>query len=344
MSETAAAPAAPAAAPTNAAPADPKAPKQVKPTNGLGSTKAPEAPSWSDADNETLLNTLKRSPFGKRKVNGKEETVSSVDDLKRWILDSQRGVGANRVVEESKREAEEGRKAKAEAERLKQAVARLKKGDREALRELGLDEGAEAEEQRAIEALPPEVREVLEHNRMLQRKLQEREEAEKRQLQEREEAGKKQQREATLARAKELAPQILKDIKPEMYDVELPSVLMAMEDLKAQGMRLGVDYTPEQLSLYIDQIREQEFGSRVTRMKPDAAAKLLGPQLKSLKAEQLPEVLGDLFVPLGRLFAEAWTGHWKRKRAAPPQQNQAQRPADEPVQKPKPLSPFRYQR
>lgn len=343
-------------APAGAAPTGPQTPAQPAPTNGVksnGSNGAPKGEQktgaaalasineWSEKDDAALTEMLKRSPHSKRKVNGKEETISSLEDWKRWVMDSQRGVGANRVVEEAKKQAEAGRTAEEKLKAMEARLERVKKGDRDALRELGFDDGSEKQTQDALASLPPEVQDIVRANQEMARRLQEHEAEKQRQAQEKEQATVKQTREATLAEARQLLPELLADIQPEHYEAELPGLIFAMTKLKSEGSRLGVDYTVEQLREYVGRMRDAGIGERVSRMKPGAALKMLGPTLKSLKPDELVEALGEDFMPLGRVFSEAWTKHWRKRREAPPV---AQQRIEEkkPAEKPKPLSPMRF--
>lgn len=332
--------AAPAAAPstgnataqTTPKPADTKAPPKTP-------TKA-DAPSWGEKDDADFIERLKRSPYGKLKVDGKDEAIDSVDAFKRTLLDAQRGKGANRIVEQTKKEAAEAKAAKEEATAIKAAIDRARRGDKSALRDLGLipdDERIQAEQEFA--KLPPEVQEIARHNFELTERLRAAEEEKANELRQRQDTEKKQQRDATLKRAKELAATILKDVKEDLHDVELPEVLLAMETLKAAGSRLGVDYTPEQLAVYIEQQREQSVWERVGRTKPEVALKRLSPILKGLKAGGLREALGDDFPSLAKLFASEWLAYHKGGKAKPAS---AAGEAPAPPKKPDPLQPFRF--
>ncbi len=326
---------APAVAPTQVAPktAPAKAPPKTEP------------PSWSEKDDADLIERVKRSPYGKLKVDGKDEAIDSIDAFKRMQLDAQRGKGANRFVEQTKKEAEAAKKEAAEAKAERELIARARKGDPQARRELGLipDEERQRTEQEWA-ALPPEVQAVVRENFEMQQRLKAHEDEKQKTLAEREAAEKKEKRDATLKTAKELSASVLKDVREELYDVELPEVLLAMETLKAAGARLGKEYTPEQLAAYIEQQREAGVWERVGRTKPNVALKRLAPVLKGLKANELRDALGDDFVPLAKLFSGAWVDHWKAaktKAAAKPAQGS---PPSEQPKKPEPLSPFKFQR
>lgn len=325
------------------APVAPAAPAQTQAQTKAAPPKQHDAPpAWGEKDDAELIERLKRSPYGKLKVHGKEEAIDSTDALKRLLLDAQRGKGANQLVEQTKKEREEAQREAAEAKRLKEAVERLRKGDRNAARELGL---VADEERRAAEEewakLPPEVQRVIQQNQELADRLAQIEAEKQRELQEREEAEKKSKREAVLKRASEMAKEVLKDVREEFHDVELPHVIQAMEALRESGLKMGVDYGVEQLRAYMEQQREASVWEQVGRAKPDVALKRVSPLLKSLKADALESALGEDFVPLAKLFSTAWLGYHKRKSAAPPKPTAQPQQQEEQRQERQPLSRFR---
>lgn len=330
------------AAPAGGAPGAPPAQTQTKPT-----PKPPQdtAPAWSERDDAELIERVKRSPYGKLKVDGKDEAIDSIDAFKRMQLDAQRGKGAKRFVEETKKEVEAAKREAAEAKAERELIARARKGDLQARRELGLipDEERQRTEQE-WEALPPEVKALVQQNHEMAQRLKQREEQEAQTLKERQEAEKKAARDATLKRASELAPQVLKDVKEELYDVELPEILLAMETLKASGARLGVDYTPEQLAAYIEQQRDAGVWERVGRAKPGAALKRIAPLLKSLKPGELMEHLGDDFPVLAKIFSRAWIDYHNGRKAKAAQAQQQPATTSEAPKPRAPLSPIRFQR
>lgn len=302
------------------------------------------APAWTEKDDVELTERLKRSPYGKRKVNGKEESVSDIKDLQRWLLDSQRGVGANQLVEQTKKERAEAAAAKKEAESHMELVKRARAGDVQARRELGLVPDEEKQQiEREWEALDPAVKRLVQENQQYRQQLQERLEEEQRLMQERTEKEKAAKRDETLKRAREIIPAVMKDLREELHDVALPDIIQAMEVFKEAGQRIGVDYTPEQLRLYIEQQREAGVWEHVGRTKPDAALKRVAPILKGLKAEQLSAALGEDFVPLARAFSAAWIAHHKRGqgKATPGNTTQQQSQPEPQREKPSPLTPFR---
>lgn len=336
---------APVAAPgaTPAAPASPAAKPAAPPASAK--PKAPEAPAWGEKDDAELVERLKRSPYGKLKANGKEEAIDSPDAIKRLLLDAQRGRGANQLVEKTKAEKAEAEKLAAEAKRERALLDRARRGDKAAARELGLIPDEERQrEQQEWEALPPEVRALAQQNHELAERLRAIEAEKVREQQEREESEKKAKRESTLKRAKEMAAEVLKDVREELYDVELPEVIMAMEAFAEVGQRMGVDYTAEHLKAYIEQQRDAGVWERVGRSKPDVALKRLAPVLKGLDAKGLQAALGDDFVPIAKLFSAAWLGYHKRKgeAAAKPAQTQQQGQQQREATPPAPLSRFRF--
>lgn len=336
-------------APGGAAPAGGATGAPPQATQGKATPKAPPkdaAPTWGEKDDADFIERLKRSPYSKLKVNGKDETIDSIDAFKRLQLDAQRGKGANRFVEETKKEAEAAKKEAAEAKAERELIKRARQGDMQARRELGLipDEERQRSEQE-WEALPPEVKQLVQQNHEMAQRLKQREEQEAQSLKERQEAEKKASRDATLKRAGELAPQVLKDVREELYDVELPEILLAMETLKASGARLGVDYTPEQLAAYIEQQREAGVWERVGRAKPGAALKRIAPMLKTLKPNELMEHLGDDFPALAKTFSAAWIAYHKGRQEKAQRTQQTGSTSTTEAPKPRqPLSPIRFQR
>lgn len=336
---------APTSAPGGAAPAPAAQPTagQPKPTTPP-KPKAPEpaAPTWGEKDDADLVERLKRSPYGKLKANGKEEVIDSPDSLRRVLLDATRGRGANQLVEKTKAEKAEAEKMAGEAKHLREMLDRARRGDRAAARELGLIPDEERQrEQQEWESLPPEVRALAQQNQELAERLRSIETEKQREMTERQESEKKAKRESTLKRAKEMATEVLKDVRDEMRDVELPEIITAMEAFSEVGQRLGVDYTAEHLKAYIEQQRDAGVWERVGRTKPDVAIKRLAPVLRGLDAKGLQDALGDDFVPIAKAFSAAWLGYHKRK-SAPPPTSQAQKPAEKPSEPAAPLSRFRF--
>ena len=321
---------APAAAPASTAPA------------------ADAAPAWGEKDDAELFERVSRAPWAKLKVNGKDEPIKTRADMDRVLNDAQRGRGANRVVEETKKAREEAAREKAEAARERELVKRAREGDAQARRELGLIPDDEKEAQRAQwEALPPEVRRVIERNHELETKAQERERLDA-EVKQAEEAGKlKLQRDNLLKSARAHAAEILKDVKAEAYDVELPEIISAMRALTEAGQRLGVDYDAAMLGRFIEEQRGVSLDGRLTNLKPDAAVRKILPHLKSLKAADLEGILGADFDAISKVFAEATLVRYRASKKKANQQAglvQNQKPREEPVPASRPLSPMRFGR
>ena len=289
--------------------------------------KAPEqpkdAPAWSEKDDAELVERFKRSPYGKLRVNGKDEPIDSVDAIKRTLLDAQRGKGANQFVEQTKKEAAEAKKLAEEAKAERELIARARKGDQQALRELGLVPDSEREQLRKEwEALSPEQQDLYRRNHELEQREAQRLAKEK---QDAETAAQTKRREATekaLAEARSHMKEILKDVREELSDVELPEIIGAMRALKEKGAKIGRDYTPEQLALFVSQRREAALHGRYAALKPDAALKLALPHLKSLVGtpegiEMLESVLGvDFELIAGKLSGrrlEKWKAAQQKK-------------------------------
>lgn len=321
--------------------------KGKQPEKGKKPAAAAAEAVWGEKDDADFIERLKRSPYGKLKVDGKDEAIDSVDALKRTFLDAQRGKGANRLVEQTKKDAADAKAAREEHAAHKALIERARRGDVAARRELGLvpdQERAELEEK--WKALPPEVQETYRRNHELEQKLSAVEKEKADRAAEETAKTKKLARDQTMAKAKGYIEQLLKDVDPKGYDVELPEMIGAMHALAQTAQRIGVDYTPEQLNLYVQQRREASVNARVAAMKPDAAMRLALPHLKALVSTpeglaQLEEVLGvdfeGVFKPISDHRLKKWKAS-KTKEALKPPTKEEQREKD--LER-EPLSPFR---
>ena len=312
MSEGATSGAPGAAAPTAAATTPANTPPQAK------SKPVDATPAWGEKDDAELLERFKRSPYGKLKVNGKEEGIESIEDLKRRNLDAMRGRGANRFVEEAKKTAEEAKREAGEAKALKSALERARRGDGAALRELGLvpdDERQRAEQE--FSKLPPEVQEVLRQNYELSERLTARERAEQQRVQQEEMTLKERKKQEVLSKAKSLLPELMADIREEYADIDLPDVLQVMETLRSEGARLGVDYDATHVKQMVEQLREGGVDGRMKQLKPDAAAKRLAPTLAAMKPNELKAALGEHFMPIAKAISKAYVAAVKGERNKP---------------------------
>lgn len=339
MAEAPAAPTTPAA--PAAAPGAKEAPK--------ADTKAADTrPAWSDADDAEVFERLKKAPWARVKVKGQETPITSRQDFDALVADAQRGRGANKLVEDTKKEREEARKAIEEANQLRAALEAAKRGDKRALEALGMLPSEEADaRQKEWEALPPEVRKVIEENHKLREAISAREAKEKEAL----EAEKKTKREAlkkqTLERAQAFAKEILADVRMDALDVEVPDILLAMRTLTEAGAKLGRDYDASHVKALIERQRAESLDSRFARLKPDAALKRALPHLKELAAnpEALEQALGEDFEAVARAFATRQLARYRASKSKPPTSGDAA-PSEppRPVEARKPLPAARWQR
>lgn len=303
-----------------------------------------EPPAWSEQDDADLLERLKRSPYARIKVNGKEEGIESLEDLKRRNLDAMRGRGANRLVEETKKEAEEAKAAKARLKHYEDTLAAARKGDMRAIQQLGLLQDAEARQQEeALAKLPPEVRAIVEENQSLAQRVREAEEAKLADQRKAESLAQQKHREEVLAKAKSFLPELMSEVREEFADVDLPDVLRVMEDLRDEGARLGVDYDVSHVKLMVQRLRENGVDMRLQQMQPAAALKRLGPVMAKMKSEELASALGEQFEPIARAISAAYVAHVKRAKLAPATSASAKPAVAAPAVAPRqPLSPFRF--
>lgn len=302
---------APAAAPA-AAPAQSTAPVEKK--DG--------AQEWSDADDAEVFSRLARAPWAKVKADGKETPIKSKEDFLAFAMDASRGRGANKLVEETKKEREAARKEKAETESFKAMLRRAQEGDSEAFEKLGLSAPEKRKaEMEAFEKLPPEVQELVRENMTLKQRQQQ--EAAAAKAREAEEQGRqKEARKAeTLQKAREVAKDLLKDVKEELHDVELPEIVAGMRELLQTGMRIGRDYSPEQLARFVQERRTAALDSRVSTLTPAAQMRLVLPTLKQLATtpegvKMLEEILGGDFDAIATPLAQRRYARWKSSKSA----------------------------
>lgn len=323
------------------APVDAKGPPKpdVKPK---ASAAKPES-TWSDADESELLARLKKSPYGKLKVNGKEVEV---DSLKSLHMSALRGHGANRLVEETNKKEAEWKSKETELTHLKQALEAARRGDRKAAQALGLAADEEREQlQKQWDGMSPEERAVWQENADLRRRIEEREAKDAEELKTRELTEKKAKTEAVMKSAKALLPKVLAGIREDARDVDLPHVIAALEDIRASGLRLGTDLTDEQVAehvaAFVSQRQQHGAVSHIERMSPAVAAPHFARIMKSLKPAELEAALGDEYAPTLRVFADAWLQYNKRARTKA--QTQQQRSTTQPAAPTEraPLSRFR---
>lgn len=325
-------------------------PGAAKATDKEKSKKPAEGgePEWGEKDDADLFERMQKAPWAKVKANGEERTIKSREDFLALATDASRARGTNKLVEQTKKEAAEAKAVKEEHAAHKALLERARKGDPKALRELGLvPDNERAELQKQWEALSPEVQETFRRNHELEQEVAAvRAEKEAKATEEKEKA-QKLKRDEVMQTARGHLKEILKDLKEDMADIELPEVIGAMRTLMETGQRIGRDYTKEQLSAFVQQRREAALNSRVSAMKPDAAMRLALPHLKALVSTpeglaQLEAVLGVDFESVFKPISDHRVAKWKAsktKEALKPPSKQEKR---EQEQEREPLSPFRY--
>jgi hypothetical protein len=114
---------------------------------------------------------------------------------------------------------------------------------------------------------------------------------------------------------------VLKDVREELHDVELPEIVSAMRNLLETGQRIGVDYSPEHLAAFVQQRRQAALNDRFAGLKPDAQLKAVLPTLKSLVSSpegmaMLEQALGEDFDVISTPLAARRHEKWKKKRSA----------------------------
>lgn len=289
--------AAPAAAPT-AAPAAPNAPANTN-TEGKAATKGPgqvaEAPSWSDADDTELFERLKRSPY-KAKIKGQERGLDSKQNLQEMLGHAQRGIGATKMVEETKLEREAATKEKSEAAAERELVKRARAGDWQARKELGLVDPAEVRARNdEWESIPPEVRELYDSEQSKTKRIAELEQQWKAKEQE-----ETDRRDATaFSQAKRMAMtethRVLNAIGMTEQNQEqlMPFVAGAISDLQKHGLELGVDMPPEMIVARFKELAG-EFDERMfSGLQPERAAASLRQQTAKMDDATLLKTYGN---------------------------------------------------
>lgn len=353
MSEGAGSPGAAPAAPSAAPDASSTPPKQpVAPKSADKAKKPAEAagePEWGDADDADLFTRLQKAPWAKVKANGEEKRITSREDFLSLATDASRSRGMNKMAEETKKQQAEAKQIRDEANQQKQLIERARRGDGAAMRELGfVPDGERQELQQRWEAMTPEQQFLHQRNHELETRFAAQETKERQDQEAATETKRKANRDAVMGKAREHAAAILKDVKSEMHDVELPEIIGAMRVLGEAGQRIGTDYTTEQLAAYVQQRREAGVNSRVANMKPEAALRMAVPHLKALISTpegmaQLEEVLGvDFELVAGKLSGrrlEKYKASKKTEALKPPTQQQKKEDRDLARE---PLSPFRW--
>jgi hypothetical protein len=327
------------ARPATPQPAAPKAPAKAE-------APAADKPTWGDDDKKQLFDLLKKSPY-KLRHKGEEQALDSEESFTAALMDAQRGRGASKMVEETKREKAEAEKARTEAQRMSQLLEAARRGDVNALSQLGLEPPDVRQQREADEAaIPPEVRAVIDENRRLAAELQRREaaahEAQQRQEQELVQKQAAELREVGMGYAKKLVEAIGADPKHAAEAFE--DIRDAMMELNDLGAEIGVDFTEDQVLAMARQRREARALKDLSQLRPERLFSSLKDNLMAAKPADMRAALGDDGFTR---FATSVARELKAMRLGPaPTQPQQTQPA--PEEKPKsagagwPLSPFRF--
>lgn len=341
---------APANSSATKAPASGSASQSKTPTTGASSATgvAPgESPSTSDWESKKagFFEALKSSPY-KMKVKGEEIAISDEESFQKLINNAQRGVGANKLVEESKRAAEEARKEREAVAQERALFEKARRGDFEARKQLGLIPAAELErEQAEWNSVPDGVKEVLHYAQQL-----EKQNAEFKQRFEQEQAAQQQrQHQAAIESARRTAQdqthQVLKalNLSNEAAVKYLPFVAGAIHDLSESGLELGVDMTPEAI---IELVKERVGSfdeSHFESMSPKTAMKILEAKLKVMSDDEALDTFdAQTLARLSRAWAKRIMGRRNAAQQQPQETGEISRD-EEPLngRTPKRFSPFR---
>jgi len=319
--------------------------QSAKPTAAGAALKASatQQPSWTDDDDKAFFELAKKSPY-KARIKGEERGIDSKQSLQDLLNHAQRGIGANKVVEESRKEAAAAKAEREEAAKERALVDRARKGDFEARKALGLVPAEELHKRKSEwESVPPEVRQLYEERNKAHEELQtlraEKEQREAEVARRREETELGQARRMALDATHGLLDQLgVTEDNAERY---LPHVAGAIADLADYGLELGVDMTPDLIAERVKQriggMDEQHFSS----LSPKRAVALMESHLAKMDDSALLETVSDkLARRISRAYAQRITG--QRKQAAP--QQTMQREVERRPELPKVLSPFRFKR
>jgi hypothetical protein len=325
----------PAAATASNAPAD------APPSDATKSAAAP--PAWSDDDDTKLFELTQRSPY-KARIKGEEKAIRSRDDFREMLNHAQRGIGASKVVEASKREVAEAKKLREEASAERALIARAKAGDFEARRQLGLaSEDEVTKRKQEWEAVPKEVRALFEERNKFAAELETmRAEAAERQRAEKEKVEAQHMAEARRT-AIEATTQVAKALGISEKNAEryMPHVAGAIADLSEAGLEIGVDMTPE---LIVERVKErlggldeEHFGS----LASEKAAAIFLAKAKGLSDPDLAKLIPrDLQVRISRMVAREYKA--KREQPTAPVTRGEPVKSNQERSVPQVLSPFRW--
>lgn len=230
---------------------------------------------------------------------GEEKPIETLDDLKNIILDAQRGRGANKLVEETKKEREAIAQQKQQMEAIQQAFA---SGDPElaeaALQFLAGDKAydlaqsvAERRKQQTEEyaGLSDREKQLLERNKAL--------ESEFRRLQAEEARVKQEQiQKQKDAQIKQISEQARQNTKALIESMNLPEetmvafgphVVSVMREAIELGQEVGRDIPFEQLLPLAKERAIQSVIEPVRQLSPKAVVDIFGPQFIIAASKEL---------------------------------------------------------
>ena len=306
-------------------------------------TKPPVAPSWGEEDDKKFFELAKRSPY-KAKIKGEERAIDSKDSLKELLGHAQRGIGADKVVAETKKEREAAAKEREEAKRERELFAKAKAGDFEARKMLGLVSQDEIRQRDAEwESVPKEVRELFDDRNKAHAELA-RLKAERAAF-EQEQTTRKEQAELLAARrvAATATNDVLQVLGVTKANAEryLPHVAGAIADLAEAGLELGVDMPNELIAERVKQRLGAFDESHFEGLETKRAGAIFAARLAKMQDSELDDALPmELQKRIARKVARALVGSKKTPQAPAG----AQREPERRPEPPKVLSPFRWGR
>ena len=295
------------------------------PQSPQGEAKTTGPSQWGEAEEKAFFELAKRSPY-RAKIKGEERAIDSPESLRELLNHAQRGIGASKVVEQAKKEMESARQAREEALAHRQLLERASQGDFEARKALGLVTGEELQaKEREWAEIPPEVRQLYEERNRYAQEL----ESMRAEAMERAEQAKRQEeeRQTTWARrtAINAAQEVAKLVGLDEGNAEriMPHVAGAVADLRALGLELGKDMTPE---LIVERVKERvgDMNQSLFEAFPETKAmELLSPRLSKLDDSSLMKALGpQLARRVAKMVAREIAG--ARAQPQPPQEQETQ--------------------
>lgn len=289
---------------------------QKKPTGAIAQVKAAEAKqtekaapkepaepqAWGDDDDRELWERWSRSPYGKLKADGKDFTIASKEDWEsRGKRAIQKGIGADKLIEQNRAQLKEYEARLAKYGQLEQSLEAARQGDETARRNLGLFQENEVEAlAKKLEALPnDEARELFVEN--LKMKWQRQSEIEAAEGQKRLALFKE-----TTEKARTQANEIMKGIG---YDKPAPALIAAMHEkmasMRDMGAVFGEHYDTQDLLDYANDKITNGSIETIAQLSPEKKAEFL-PKLVT-PADLTPAALVKTYgkkaaLEIGRAF------------------------------------------